>query len=78
MTMHNIDPKLLDGWIARGLRLGATHMLVMCDTFSYEDYPVYVQPGQSLYEVESEYSCKEMQRIVDTVDLSNQAQQNMG
>lgn len=30
---------------------GATHMLVMCDGFDHEDYPVYVLPGEDVHTV---------------------------
>lgn len=36
----------LAAWFDEGIRQGATHMVVKCDTFDYEDYPVYVMPGQ--------------------------------
>lgn len=32
-------------WFDEGVEQGATHMIVACDTFDYEDYPVYVQRG---------------------------------
>jgi hypothetical protein len=25
--------------------MGATHVIVFCDTFDHEDYPTYVMPG---------------------------------
>lgn len=34
-------------WFDRGVQQAASHMLVACDTFDYEDYPVYIQPGES-------------------------------
>lgn len=34
-------------WLDRGLEKGASHMVVMCDTFDWSDYPVYVMPGQN-------------------------------
>ena len=29
-------------WLDRGKKQGATHMVVVCDTYDYEDYPVFV------------------------------------
>jgi hypothetical protein len=57
-------------WTARGKRQGATHMIVVCDTFSYEDYPVYVSPDESLGEIRSNYDDKNMQRIMEVVELT--------
>jgi hypothetical protein len=35
----------LRDWFNTGLQQGATHMVIKCDTFDYEDYPVYVSRG---------------------------------
>lgn len=35
------------GWLAEGKRQGATHMIVVCDTFDHGDFPVYVMPGET-------------------------------
>lgn len=48
---------------------GATHMIVVCDTFDYEDYPVYVMPGEDVKEKEHRYSIN-MQRVMETIVLS--------
>lgn len=29
-------------WFDEGIEKGATHMLVLCDTFDWTDYPVFV------------------------------------
>lgn len=29
-------------WFMEGQRQSATHMIVVCDTYDWEDYPVYV------------------------------------
>jgi hypothetical protein len=35
------------GWLECEQARGATHMLVVMDTFDREDYPVYVKPGEN-------------------------------
>ena len=35
-------------WFDQGHADGATHMIVVCDTYDHEDYPVYVMPGTDL------------------------------
>ena len=35
-------------WFDRGVSEGATHMIVVCDTFDHEDYPVYVTPSDDV------------------------------
>lgn len=41
-------------WLEEGKGQGATHMLVCCDTFNYEDYPVYVALNQNVREMVKE------------------------
>jgi hypothetical protein len=35
---------------AYGEAIGATHMIIATDSFDYEDYPIYVQPGEKTRE----------------------------
>lgn len=59
------------GWFERGVEEGATHMIVVCDTFDHEDYPVYVRPDQISQVVYEEYEGKNMQRVMEVYDLSD-------
>lgn len=56
-------------WIETGKKKGASYLIVVCDTFSYEDYPVYVKPEEDLEKLKSKYS-QNMQRIMEIIDLS--------
>ena len=48
-----------------------THMLVVCDTFDYNDYPVYVEKGQDVREVEAEHNDgKSMQKVMEVYSFS--------
>ena len=60
------------GWFDRGIREGATHLIVACDTFDYEDFPVYVAKGEDFYEVFGEYHIQpdKMLRVMEVYDLS--------
>lgn len=33
-------------WLDRAIKKGASHMVVMCDTYDWSDYPVFVMPGE--------------------------------
>jgi hypothetical protein len=33
-------------WFDSGKKHGATHMIVVCDTWDYEDAPIYIMPGE--------------------------------
>lgn len=45
-----------------------SYMLVVCDTFSYEDYPVFSRTLSSCRKKFAEYS-KNMQRVIEIYDL---------
>lgn len=59
----------ISGWFNRGVKEGATHMIVVCDTYDHEDYPVYVKPGQDPREVAKGYDGTNMQRIMEVYNL---------
>ena len=49
-------------------------MLVMCDTFEHEDYPVFVDPSEVLTEKADKYQRMDMQKIMECYDLSMDAE----
>lgn len=56
-------------WFDAGVALGATHMIVACDTFDHEDYPVYVKFGEDVHEKYKEYNGQDMQRVMEVYSL---------
>ncbi len=56
-------------WVATGVENGSTHVIVLCDSFSYEDFPVYVQPGEDVREVERAHLRNPMTRTMEVIDL---------
>lgn len=64
-------------WIEEGLEKGATHLIVVVDTFDYEDFPVYVMPGQNAQQVVNQESGKSMQRIMEVYNLSMDLNQQL-
>lgn len=49
----------ITSWFTAGMKKGATHMIVVCDGFDYEDFPVYVEQGQDPRKVAEEYRSRE-------------------
>ena len=49
---------------------GSTHMLVVCDTFDYEDYPVYVKPAENVYTVAQEHNGPNMTKLMEVYSFS--------
>jgi hypothetical protein len=58
----------LKTWFDEGVKQKATHMIVVCDTFDYEDYPVYVTSKQDVHKVAKEHS-ENMQKVMEVYDL---------
>lgn len=57
-------------WFDYGIKTGATHLIVVCDTFSWEDYPVYVMPTEDVRSIESKYSNSEkMSKVMEVYNL---------
>lgn len=57
-------------WFDDGVAKGATHMIVACDCYSWEDYPSYVMPGQDPKEKEKDILDHGMQKIMEVYNLS--------
>ena len=47
-----------------------THMLIVCDTFDYEDYPIYVAKAEDVQAKIAEYHKRNMQKVMEVYDLS--------
>lgn len=45
-------------------------MIVVCDTFDHEDYPVYVSEDEDVHEKAAEYDECDMQKIMEVYNLS--------
>ena len=56
-------------WFDAGVKEGATHMLVVCDTYDWDDFPVYVKPGQDARAVYSATHGHNMQKVMEVYDL---------
>jgi hypothetical protein len=56
-------------WLRTAKEQGATHIIVVCDTFDYEDYPVYVLPHQSLEDRKVAFDGCNMQKIMEVITM---------
>jgi hypothetical protein len=56
-------------WIKTAAEKGAAYLLIVCDTFSWEDYPVYISPDEDLLEVIHKYDGVDMQMVMDLYQL---------
>ena len=62
--------EVIKGWLERAKEQKATHLIVVCDTFDHEDYPVFVLPDQDARVRYEEYNGKNMQRVMEVYNLS--------
>ena len=63
----------IEGWFKRGKKEGQTHLIVMCDTYDWDDYPVYIntKEGQDIEkEVKEKLKGANMQKLMEVYDLS--------
>lgn len=56
-------------WIERGREKGATHVIVVNDSFSYEYYPVYVGAGEDVRKVQARYDEKSGQTMESVMEV---------
>lgn len=57
----------VDEWIEHAKTIGAKYIVSVCDTFEYDDYPVYCMTEKEREEAELKYAGKNMQRINETI-----------
>ncbi len=56
-------------WLERGIKDKATHVIVVVDTFSYDDYPVFVLESENIRDAIKRYDNVNMQRIIEIYNL---------
>ncbi|MCK5020680.1 MAG: hypothetical protein KAS32_26910 [Candidatus Peribacteraceae bacterium] len=59
----------IDRWIKEGQDMGATHIISVCDTFDWDDYPAYVMPDENLEERKAKFNGVDMQKINEIIQL---------
>lgn len=47
-----------------------THMIIVCDTYDWEDYPVYVTKDQDVRKVYAEHHQVNMQKVMEVYNYS--------
>ncbi len=57
-------------WCTLSVPEKATHMAVVCDTFDWEDYPVYIKEGEDAYKETEKYRRGDnMTQLMEVYDL---------
>ena len=64
-------------WLEQAKKEGATHVVIVCDLFDYEDYPVEVKPGQDVQEIVRQYRTRIMTRVQEVYSLSRDLEEQL-
>ena len=59
---------LLTSWFAYGVEHNYDYMIIVCDTYDYEDYPVYTTK-EDFHLKYPEYNYTNMQKVMEVYDL---------
>lgn len=68
----------IKGWLERGKTKGASHMLVVCDTYDWSDYPVFVMPGEDAHEKGKQNNGPNMTKLMEVYNLSKDWDEQLG
>jgi hypothetical protein len=58
-------------WLHQGREKKATHVLVVCDTFDWTDYPVFVMSGEDARKRAEENNGPNMTKLMEVYKLSD-------
>lgn len=56
-------------WFDEGVHRRATHLIVVCDTFDMEDYPIYCTSDADCITSYRFYETANLQKVVEVYDL---------
>lgn len=58
-------------WFDAGIEMGATHLVVVSDTFDWTDFPFYVMPGEDVREKVAAKGKEGMNKIMEVFHLGS-------
>ena len=71
-----ITIKDIKRWIKNAPK-NATHMIVVCDTFDYSDYPVYVNEFEDVHNIVEKYDNLNMQKVMEVYNLKKDIREQL-
>jgi hypothetical protein len=60
---------MIQRWFEEGVKQGASHMIVVTDTWDWEDYPVYVRPPAKPQNVVKKRENQAHQKVTEVYNL---------
>lgn len=64
-------------WIKYGQEQGATHLIVVCDTYDWDDYPVYVMATEDVRKKYADYNGPNMQKVMEVYNLTKDIEKQL-
>ena len=65
-------------WFVEGVKQKATHMAIVCDTFDWEDYPVYIKKGEDSFKATQNYrDGVNMTQLMEVYDLRKDIEEQL-
>lgn len=65
-------------WVKRGKKnKKCTHVVIVCDTFDWDDYPVEVKEGESIDSVIKHYDGPNMQKVMEVYSMKMDIDQQL-
>lgn len=59
----------VEGWKVEGKVKGATHIVSVCDTFDWVDFPVFIMPNEHVERAVQYYKDLEMHKVNEVIVL---------
>lgn len=61
----------VDMWIKRAIKKNCEFIISVCDTYDYDDYPVYIKDEAELIEKYEEFNGVNMQKINEIIKIND-------
>lgn len=60
----------LKDWFLVGQEKEASHMIIVCNTFDWEDFPVYVMKNQNARDIYRKYSVDTERKVMEVYNIN--------
>lgn len=67
----------IKSWLYEGLEKSAKYIIIVCDTYDWEDYPVFIGENDDFWSRYNHYDGQNMQKIMEVYDLSMDIEQQL-
>lgn len=64
-------------WFDRGIKKEMKYLIVVCDTFEYENYPVFAISDDDVVDKFKTYSEKSMQKVEEVYNLTENREEQL-